>query len=232
MHEVAHSFNNRADEYGGFTEPYTGAEPSEVNVTRDATGDKWWRWNGYDQSGIGVIGAYEGGRYYDTGIYRPSNDSKMRSLNQLFDAVGREKIILDIYDLVDPLDSWLDNRMPLINPDELFVNVIDNSVIDLEWFIDGTLIPLVSGETFNLIDLNYGVGDYVVSARAFDPTAFDPVDGWVRTNQNNLEQFVSWNVTITSVSVPEPCTLAFIGVGLIYLASSRRRPSSQSEKCK
>jgi hypothetical protein len=232
LHEVAHSFSNLADEYGGFTEPYTGAEPSEVNVTKDATGDKWSRWNGYDQSGIGVIGAYEGGRYYDTGIYRPSNDSKMRSLNQPFDVVGREKIILNIYDLVDPLDSWLDNRMPLINPDELFVNVIDNSVIDLEWFVDGTLIPLASGEMFNLIDLSYGVGDYVVSARAFDPTAFDPVDGWVRTSHSNLEQFVSWNVTITSVAVPEPSNLAFIGVGLIYLASSRRRLRSQSEKCK
>jgi hypothetical protein len=230
LHEIGHSFSNLADEYGGFTNPYTGAEPSEVNVTKDATGDKWSRWNGYNQPGIGVIGAYEGGRYYDTGIYRPSNNSKMRSLNQPFDAVGREKIILDIYDLVNPLDSWLDNRTPLIDPDKLFVNVIDDSVINLEWFVDGTLIPLVSGETFNLSDFGYKAGDYVVSTRAFDPTAFDPVDGWVRTNQSNLEQFVSWNVTITSV--PEPSTMASIGVGLIWLASSRRKLSSQSRKRK
>ncbi|MDZ8258734.1 M64 family metallopeptidase [Nostoc sp. ChiQUE01b] len=222
LHEVAHSFSNLADEYGGFTNPYTGAEPSEVNVTNDATGDKWSRWNGYNQPGIGVIGAYDGGRYYDRGIYRPSNNSKMRSLNQPFDVVGREKIILDIYDLVNPLDSWLDNSTPLINPDQLFVNVIDDSVINLEWFVDGTLIPLVSGETFNLSDFGYGAGDYVVSTRAFDPTGFDPVDGWVRTNQSNLEQFVSWNVTITSV--PEPSTtLASISLGLIWLASSRRK---------
>lgn len=230
LHEIGHSFSNLADEYGGSTDPYTGAEPSEVNVTKDATGDKWSRWNGYNQSGIGVIGAYEGGRYYDTGIYRPSNDSKMRSLNRPFDAVGREKIILDIYNFVTPLDSWLDNSTPLIDPNELFVNVIDDNVINLEWFVDGTLIPQVSGKTFNLSNFGYGVGDYVVSTRAFDPTAFDPVDGWVRTNQSKLEQFVSWNVTITAV--PEPSTMVSVGVGLIWLASSRRKLTSQSGKRK
>ena len=231
LHEIGHSFSNLADEYGGSTEPYTGAEPSEVNVTSDPTGDKWSRWNGYNQLGVGVIGAYEGGRYYDTGIYRPSDNSKMRSLNQPFDVVGREKIILDIYDLVDPLDSWLDNSIPLIDPDELFVNVIDDNVINLEWFVDGTLIPQVSGKTFNLSNFGYGAGDYVVSTRAFDPTAFDPVDGWVRTNQSNLEQFVSWNVTITPV--PEPSTtLVSLSVGLIWLASSRKKLSSQSGKGK
>ncbi len=111
------------------------------------------------------------------------------------------------------------------------MNVIDDNVINLEWFVDGTLIPLVSGETFNLSDFGYEAGDYVFSTRAFDPTAFDPVDGWVRTNQSNLEQFVSWNVTITPV--PEPSTtLVSVGVGLIWLASYRKKLSSQSGKGK
>lgn len=110
LHEIGHSFSKLADEYGDYNNsntPYTGEEPIEVNVTKNATGNKWSRWEGYDQPGIGVIGAYEGGRYFNKGIYRPSYDSKMRSLNRPFDAVSREKIILDIYALVDPLDSTL-----------------------------------------------------------------------------------------------------------------------------
>lgn len=92
LHELGHSFSNLADEYGGFTTTYNGAEPTEVNVTKDSGGAKWARWLGYDQPGIGVIGAYEGGRYYNRGIYRPSLNSKMRALGRPFDAISREEI--------------------------------------------------------------------------------------------------------------------------------------------
>ena len=226
LHEVAHSFSNLADEYGGFAGPYTGSEPNEPNVTKNATGTKWSRWHGYNQPGIGVIEAYEGGRYYDTELYRPSNDSKMNSLNRPFDAVGRERIILDIYDLVDPFDSWRDNSTHLIDPGELFVNLIDDSVIDVQWFVDGELVPAVNGITFDLTDFGYGLGDYAVSARGFDPTAFDPVDGWVRMNQSNLEQYVFWNVT---VSVPEPSSITLAFVALLGLvACGHRRSDTKS----
>jgi len=209
LHEIAHSFSNLADTYGGITTPYTGKEPIEANVTKDSTGAKWSRWHGYDQPGIGVIGAYEGGRYHDKGIYRPSNNSKMRSLNQPFDAVEREKIILDIYNYVDPFDSWHDNSTPLIDPGQLFVNRIDDAVIDMEWFVDDLLIPTATGEMFDLTDFGYGPGNYVIKARGFDPTAFDLVNGWVRMNQSELEQFIFWTVT---VSVPEPASVLLLGV--------------------
>src|SRR5690606_34325470 len=48
LHELAHSFAGLADEYGGFTTPYTGGEPSEPNVTTDPTGAKWAHWAGFD----------------------------------------------------------------------------------------------------------------------------------------------------------------------------------------
>jgi hypothetical protein len=206
LHETGHSFGGLADEYGGFAEPYTGPEPIDPNVTTDPTGAKWAYWQGYDQPGIGLIGAYNGGRYYNDGIYRPSENSKMRSLYQPFDAISREQIILNIYDFVKPLDSWLDNSILLTNPDELFVDVVDETVISLEWFIDGNRIGDVGSERLNLTSLGYGPGDYVVSARAFDPTGFDPLNGWVRKDQSKLEQRVSWNVKLTTgaTAVPEP----------------------------
>jgi len=221
LHEVAHSFSHLADEYGGYAGPYTGPEPAEVNVTKDPTGAKWSRWLGYDQPGIGVIGAYEGGRYYDTGIYRPSLSSKMRDLNRPFDAVGRERIILDIYDLVDPLDEWLDNSSSLTNPDELFVQCVDSDVLEIEWLVDGTKVAGATGETFDLLAAGYGAGDYSVEAHVFDPTGFDPVDGWVRMNQTELEQSVMWSVTL---SVPEPTMIGvFLGMTLMGAFFARRR---------
>jgi hypothetical protein len=226
LHEMGHSFNGLADEYGGFTTPYGGAEPSEINVTKNASGAKWSQWLGYNQPGIGVIGAYQGARYYDLGLYRPSNNSKMRSLGQPFDAIAREKIILDIYAIVDPLDTYLPNALPLIDPPQLWVDTIDPNVIDMEWFVNGTKVPGATGETFSLLDHGFGAGLFTVQARAFDPTGFDPVNGWVRKDENTLpldkrlEQFVSWTVTQT---IPEPATVVLIFAGLGIALLRRRR---------
>lgn len=201
LHELGHSFSNLADEYGGFTAPYASGEPSEINVSKDATGAKWSHWLGYNQPGVGVIGAYNGGRYYDSGIYRPSDNSKMRSLGRPFDAVSREKIILDIYDIIDPLDTWLPAPGTLVDPEALWVAPIDDSVIDVEWRVNGDLVPGAIDDTFSLADFDFLPGSYTVSARAFDPTGFDLLNGWVRKDQHRLEQTITWTVLHT---IPEP----------------------------
>ncbi len=191
LHEFGHSFSDLADEYGGSTQPYTGSEPREVNVTTSPNGEKWAHWLGYEQPGIGVIGAYEGGRYFDQGIYRPSLDSKMRSLDRPFDAVSREKFILDIYEHVDPLDAWLSTEGTLVDPEELWIDVVDPEVISVEWFLDGELLEIAFDETLELEELRLEPGNYTLSARAFDPT------DWVRIQRELLEQTVSWAVSIT-----------------------------------
>ncbi len=198
LHEVAHSFSNLADEYGGNPGTYAGSEPGEVNVTKNSSGAKWSHWLGYEQPGIGTIGAYQGGKYYNAGIYRPSSDSKMRSLFNPFDAVSREKIILDIYQRVNPFDSWTSNSSPLVDPGDLQVDLIDDNVINVEWYVDNELISTATGTNFALTDFGFGPGEYTVTARGYDPTAFDFLTGWVRKNQNQLEQFVTWQVTVSS----------------------------------
>lgn len=210
LHEVGHSFSGLADEYfyDGLT--YTGPEPSQPNVTISSTGDKWSQWIGYDQPGIGTIGAYEGGMYADYGIYRPSLNSKMRALGNPFDAVSREQIILDIYDLVNPLDDWRDNTtgltMDLTNPESLWVTAIDPSVIDLQWYVDDVLVAGANGNTFDLTDYGYGLGSYSIAARAFDPT------DWVRRSNYQLEQDVDWSVSI--VPVPGAALLGVLGLSV------------------
>jgi len=219
LHELGHSFSRLADEYGGSSGTYTGAEPNEVNVTKDPTGAKWAHWLGYDQPGIGLIGAYEGARYWDRGIYRPSFNSKMRNLNRPFDAIAREKIILDIYNYVDPLDTWTSNLATLVDPDTITVDVVDPAVIDVQWYIDGTLLPEAAGELFDPQAWNLSVGLHQIMARAYDTT------DWVRINRWKLEQSVSWSVLVT---VPEPPGLVGMLMGLAALYPPRRTTGRRS----
>ncbi|MCX6911077.1 MAG: M64 family metallo-endopeptidase [Verrucomicrobia bacterium] len=212
LHESGHSFDRLGDEYGGNTGTYAGSEPSQVNITKDPTGAKWSRWIGYDQPGVGVIGAYEGGYYYDHGIYRPSLNSKMRSLNQPFDAVAREKIILDIYSIVDPVDSYLANTSTLTDPNSLWVSVIDTDVISLQWYCDDTPI---TGATNEVLDLT--MGSYSQGLHTFKALAYDPTD-WVRADRSSLQQTLSWSAML----VPEPGVFALVSTGLMICCWCRR----------
>ena len=202
LHEAGHAFSSLADEYfdtGSGT--FNGIDPWEANVTSDPSGAKWAQWLGYNQPGLGTVGVYEGGRYFEKGVYRPTNDSRMRSSSEIsFNAVSREKLILDIYNHVNPLDGWLSNSKTLLDPEYLWVDRIDDSIIQVEWRVDGKLVPNANGSEFDLTDFGYGPGTYTISARAFDPTGFDSVNGWVRANNSKLEEFVSWKVENTRSS--------------------------------
>ena len=203
VHEIGHSFSNLADEYwNSGSGDYSGFEPFEVNVTTDASGEKWSRWLGYEQPIIGEIGVYEGGRYYERGMYRPSLNSKMRSLGRPFDAISREKIVLDIYTIIDPLDRWRDNGRPVSGPDpELWVQPIDPDVIKVDWLVDGEPVPTATGTSFRPAEFGFEEGEFEITARAYDPTE------WVRTGHESLEQAVSWDVTVMPPPTVESVTV-------------------------
>lgn len=223
LHELGHSFNKLADEYyytdSAIYRNYNGAEPAAINITKSATGNKWSQWLGYVQPGIGVIGAYEGAGFYQRGLFRPSMNSKMRSLGQPFDAVSREKIILDIYDLVNPLDSWLDNTTTLFNPQQLWVKPIDPNVINVNWYVNDVLVTDAKNQSFNLANYVFDSGLYKVTAKAFDPT------DWVRVKRDRLEQSITWNVEVSVAKrVPEPGTLlGLFSISIFAVVSCARK---------
>lgn len=225
LHEIGHSFANLADEYFYTTDHYTGAEPGAWNVTANENSGKWDRWVGYDDpdSDIGPIGYFEGGMYHATGIWRPSDDSKMRALNRPFDAISREKFINDIYLEVDPLDDWLNLGGSMIPPAELWVSTVDSNVFNVEWYVDGVSIGVL-GEQVSLSTLGLVSGNYLISARAYDTIldhAFtgDSLDWW-RLSPDLLQQTVSWNITYTA-AVPEPSS--FVVLALLAPIAFRRR---------
>ncbi|NUO58939.1 MAG: hypothetical protein HOV78_19945 [Hamadaea sp.] len=94
QHELGHSIGGLADEYDTPYNRYAGGEPAEPNVTRYTAAQltsgkrKWYALLGQATPDGGVIGAYEGARYYKYGLYRPSQNSVMRSLGQQFNTIG------------------------------------------------------------------------------------------------------------------------------------------------
>ena len=225
VHEVGHSFAGLADEYFS-PGTYTGGEFSQWNITNNPNSGKWNRWLGYNDpsSDIGAIGYYEGGQYVQNGVWRPSDNSKMRALNRPFDAISREKFINDIYLEVNPLDSWLANGSTLIDPNSLWVDSIDSNVISVEWFLNGSTLGIF-GETLNVNALNLAGGNYQLSARAFDTILNTSFSGgaldWWRLSPDLLRQTVNWNISVTAI--PEPgSTLVLAGI-ISGLFTRRRR---------
>jgi hypothetical protein len=202
LHELGHSFSLLADEYVSYSGNYPYGEPTARNVTKDSAGLKWSHWLGFDDSrGASLdIGVFQGADYYPTGIYRPSFDSKMRSLNRPFDAVSREALIHDIYDDVDPLDDWLDDSQPVTDVD-LWADVVDPAVILRQWYVDDVLVPGATGELFHARDFGYGPGTYEVRLRAYDEILnYSFAGGLLDLARNGLEalqQTIDWSLTIT-----------------------------------
>lgn len=197
LHESGHSFAGLADEYGGGG-TYSGYEPGEPNVTADPNVSKWSAWVGYDDpdNSLSPVGAYEGARYYNYGIYRPTDTSKMRSLGQPFNAVSREEIIHTIYSHVNPLDDWAGNvtgdsgdKVTLSQTGRLWVDVVDEDVFDIRWSVNGEQVATNVTE-LDLFALGCGPGTWQVLAEVEDPT------DWVRTERELLEDSLAFEVTL------------------------------------
>jgi hypothetical protein len=189
VHEGGHSFHRLADEYDADACRGT-AEPTEINVTADPTGQlKWKEWLNHDQTpGTGLQRPFEGGRYCRTGIWRSSASSLMRTVPGPFNSISREKIIRDIYAIVSPIDSATDNRALVSAPAELRVDVVDPDVVKVEWAVDGRVMTADGGGTFPTTGLP--PGNHTVTARAHDDTP------WVRGDRSRLQRTLEWQVTI------------------------------------
>ena len=196
LHEIGHSYVGLADEYWTAGETHGGGEPWDVNVTTDPSGAKWSHWLGFDDGVLGPIGAFEGGYYSEFGIYRPTMDSKMRSLGRPFDAIAKEQFVLRFYEDVDPLDDWafstFNNFAPggLVDEYAFWLDTISDEIISQEWSLDGAVIEGATGTALSLGTLGLAPGTYTLSARAYDDTPL------VRLDTDLLSQTVSWEVTL------------------------------------
>ncbi|MFF2809636.1 M64 family metallopeptidase [Streptomyces sp. NPDC058000] len=149
VHETGHSLGKLADEYfyPGVPEyeQYTGPEKPEANssvLTADGMAGaraKWYRWLGETSPDGGTVGAYEGGNYYVKGLYRPTDDSLMRTLGKPFNLPGAEAMIAGFYRHATPAapadraQAWHTTaRLALPR-----TNDAAHGEVTVRWFLDG-----------------------------------------------------------------------------------------------
>jgi hypothetical protein len=176
LHEFGHSFGKLADEYDyGDNTTYTGPEPSQINVSiynaqqQTDLQKKWYRW--LDLSNVDT---YEGAYYCQYGIYRPTYNSKMRSLDRPFEEVNVEQFIFKIYENV----SIIDDSTPLSDEPiscytDFYVVPVEPTpnTIDIQWYIDGQPVSGANAKTFSPDISTLTTGLHEVSVTVVDNTA-------------------------------------------------------------
>ncbi len=166
LHELGHSFGLLADEYFNSPPPCNAAvEPYEANVTIE-TDRQLIKWNNgggppsgwIDQStpiptvddSFDVTGLFDGGRYCQPGLgmYRPTWNSKMRSLGAPFGPVNEEQLVRRIYSFVSPIDSLQPAPSAItvqFGSSELIALGATQPLtisLDIEWKLDGQLVSV------------------------------------------------------------------------------------------
>ncbi|MFJ6617651.1 M64 family metallopeptidase [Kitasatospora sp. NPDC091335] len=201
VHEIGHSLGKLADEYAYDGQgTYQGDEPAEANIstlTADRMrqqGAKWSRWLGRTSPDGGTVGTYEGGGYYPAGLYRPTENSIMRSLGREFNLPGREAMIAGFYRHATPLTSSTPAGSRLTAADRLTVE-LPVSGTRLRWYLDGRELPRLGGRTaLDLAELKLTgprSRPHLLTAVATDPTpaVADPA------LRPRLTASLSWTVT-------------------------------------
>lgn len=208
IHEMGHSLGDLADEYtyGGPT-TYSGSEPTAVDVSiYDRTQQlaqelKWWRWMDVSLTGFdGPTSTYEGGNYSELGIYRPSNNSMMRSLNRPFNLPSAERLIRQIYREVNPIDDGTPNGAVLERNGTAWVMPMQPIGHDLDviWYLDDQIVLGLLGQTsVDIASLTLDSGEHELRVEVVDPTP------WVR-NETIRANFMTESrlYTIAACSLP------------------------------
>jgi hypothetical protein len=208
LHELGHSLGDLADEYDYFDYGcYQGGEPEIANVSilnagaMASAGTKWAAWLGHPGIGYGgLVDTYEGAHYHPLCIYRPTADSKMRSLMQPFNLPSAEALILSFYRTVHPIDDSTPTNIVLHRNDTVFVDPVDpaSHALSVQWYLDGEAIAEATGDSLQLAALGLTPGYYDLSVRVVDPT------GLVRNEaarEQWMTQRLSWVIdAVTAVS--------------------------------
>ena len=204
LHEFGHSMGDLADEYdyGGPT-TYSGPELNQANVsiydstTMASLQTKWHLW--LSTAGVGT---FEGGNYSVFGVYRPTNNSLMRSLGRPFQGINREQMIFKVYEAVDPIDSSTDPTQ--CDPNATFslslVQPTDHS-LDVQWKLDGVDISGANGDSFDASSLGLAPGTYTLSVEVVDNTP------WVKDEAKRASLMTktrSWTIVAAGTVASNP----------------------------
>lgn len=176
IHELGHALGNLADEYTyGGPETYTGGEPTAKNVSVFNAADmasmqvKWSQWLGVNNADFdGLVDTFEGGNYSVFGIFRPTDNSMMRSLGREFNLPSVEGMIIEMWKIVSPVDTHTPTNAPLTRNQTVSVTPAA-SFLTTRWTLDGAFVG--SGTTLNLSSLSLPDGESTLRVSVSDQTA-------------------------------------------------------------
>ncbi len=183
LHELGHSFALLVDEYGGPPPPSCAlTESSAANATVETRRNsiKWNVWIDEATSiptggpSTALPGLYEGARYCDRGMFRPTYNSKMRSLGVPFEQVNVEAHVKRIYNLVSPIDAVspepgaVEVRQGETRPFSVDVLSPSTHGMDIGWSIDGTRVG--SGPIISFAGSDFSTGLHTLTVTVADPT--------------------------------------------------------------
>jgi hypothetical protein len=204
LHEMGHTFGLLGDEYTASPPPcVTTVEPAEVNVTRESVREsiKWATWIEpgtalpTGTTAAGVPGAYEGARYCAGGLFRPTYDSKMRTLGKPFEQINTEQLILRLYNFVTPFESATPPETDVtracgaIATFSLQPLQTSRGALPVTWRVDGSVVAV--GDELRLESSGLSSGVHRVEAEVRDTTTA------VRRDPGALDAYRHWNLTIT-----------------------------------
>jgi hypothetical protein len=208
VHELGHTLAFLADESDGSGQP-PSREPSKVNVTMAKnidglkTAGKWDHWVTTGQPmptppELTGVGLFEGANGVSAGLYRPSNNCKMRSYNKPFCKVCSEQIIRRIYYMIRPIDSATP-QVGAAKVQDTANGVINFSVspmkpathaLTITWYVNG-VAQEAQTTTFSLTTSSFAPGEHVITVEVKDTTPSVRRDPY-----NLLSKTQSWTVKI------------------------------------
>jgi hypothetical protein len=204
LHELGHSLGLLADEYGGPAPLACDAasEPPEANVTKDLI--KWASWIAPGTpiptytTAPGLPGLYRGAKYCDDTLFRPTYNSKMRSLGVPFEQINREQLVKRIYNRVLPIDQWSPaaSTVRLMRGQSqtfaVATPVPRSHALTVTWLLDGQ--PQSTAAAFTLKTLALAPGPHRLKVIVADPTPMvrhDP-DQLLRAHRLWTVEVVGW----------------------------------------
>jgi hypothetical protein len=208
LHESGHTFGLLADEYSDSPPTCSNtSEPSEANVTRQTVraNIKWNAW--IDPSTPlpttstqpALPGLYQGARYCTQGLYRPTFNSKMRTLGVPYEQINSEQLVRRIYNTVSPVDSAspANRSLQLMTGQSQNFSVTTPAplthALSVSWTVDGQPAGASTALTFNAGLLN--VGPHTIEATVRDQTTL------VRSDPEQLlNERVTWSVNVTAAN--------------------------------
>ncbi len=205
IHEMGHSIAGLADEYVDNLVPEIKVAQFEegmyanISTSDDPLRVPWTTWIDTlrplpSQPGDVGVGIFEGGFYRANGFYRPTFDSRMRTLDAPFGPVNSEQWVLSVYAIAQPVIEFYPTRktieLSLGESQEFRVaTTFDSDLQSVEWRFNNT--ALVNSNDANTVTLTPSQGTHTLDLRVED------ISGLIRKTPPHAAEFVwSWTIEV------------------------------------